>query len=46
MDSGFFDYEDEDFDGPHGETQDFFEEPEGEESEDQESFDKAEDEEG
>jgi hypothetical protein len=30
MDSGFFDYEDEDFDGAQGETQDFFEEPEDE----------------
>ena len=48
MDSGFFDHEDEDFDGPQGETQDFFEEPEGEEgeeSEDQEFFDEPEDEE-
>jgi hypothetical protein len=49
MDSGFFDYEDEDFDAPQGETEDFVEEPEGEESEeseDQESFDEPEDEEG
>jgi hypothetical protein len=30
MDSGFFDYEDEDFDGARGETQDFLEEPEDE----------------
>ena len=49
MDSGFFDYEHEDFDGSQGETEDFVEEPEGEESEeseDQESFDEPEDEEG
>jgi hypothetical protein len=31
MDSGFFDHDDEDSDGPQGETQDFFDEPEDEE---------------
>ena len=45
MDSGFFDYEDEDFDGPQGETQDFFEEPEEEQSDDQDFFEEPDEEE-
>ena len=46
MDSGFFDHEDEDFDGPQGETQDFFKEPdEEEESDDQDFFEEPDEEE-
>ena len=45
MDSGFFDHEDEDFDGPQGETQDFFEEPEEEQSDDQDFFEEPDEEE-
>ena len=44
MDSGFFDHEDEDFDGPQGETQDFFEEPEEEQSDDQDFFEEPDEE--
>ena len=44
MDSGFFDHEDEDFDGPQGETQDFFEEPEQEQSDDQDFFEEPDEE--
>jgi hypothetical protein len=45
MDSGSFDHEDEDFDGPQGETQDFFEESEEEQSDDQDFFEEPDDEE-
>ena len=45
MDSGFFDHEDEDFDGPQGETQDFFEEPGEEQSDDQDFFEEPDEEE-
>jgi hypothetical protein len=45
MDSGFFDHEDEDFDGPQGETQDFFEESEEEQSDDQDFFEEPDEEE-
>ena len=45
MDSGFFDHEDEDFDGPQGETQFFFEEPEEEQSDDQDFFEEPDEEE-
>jgi hypothetical protein len=45
MDSGFFDHEDEDFDGRQGETQDFFEEPEEEQSDDQDFFEEPDEEE-
>jgi hypothetical protein len=45
MDSGFFDHEDEDFDGPQGETQDFFAEPEEEQSDDQDFFEEPDEEE-
>ena len=45
MDSGFFDHEDEDFDEPQGETQDFFEEPEEEQSDDQDFFEEPDEEE-
>ena len=44
-DSGFFDHEDEDFDGPQGETQDFFEESEEEQSDDQDFFEEPDEEE-
>ena len=45
LDSGFFDHEDEDFDGPQGATQDFFEEPEEEQSDDQDFFEEPDEEE-
>jgi hypothetical protein len=45
MDSGFFDHEDEDFDGPQGETRDFFEESEEEQSDDQDFFEEPDEEE-
>jgi hypothetical protein len=45
MDSGFFDHEDEDFDGSQGETQDFFEESEEEQSDDQDFFEEPDEEE-
>ena len=45
MDSGFFDHEDEDFDGPQGEAQDFFEESEEEQSDDQDFFEEPDEEE-
>ena len=45
MDSGFFDHDDVDFDGPQGETQDFFEEPEEEQSDDQDFFEEPDEEE-
>ena len=40
MDSGFFDHEDEDVDGPQSETQDFFDEPEDDEPEGDEPEDE------
>jgi len=46
MDSGFFDHEDEDVDGPQSETQDFFEEPvEEQQSDDQDFFQEPDEEE-
>ena len=45
MDSGFFDHEDEDADGPQSETQDFFEEPVEEQSDDQDFFQERDEEE-
>jgi hypothetical protein len=45
MDSGFFDHEEEDFDGPQGETRDFFEESEEEQSDDQDFFEEPDEEE-
>ena len=45
-DSGFFDHEDEDVDGPQSETQDFFEEPvEEQQSDDQDFFQEPDEEE-
>ena len=45
MDSGFFDHEDEDSDGPQSETQDFFEEPVEEQSDGQDFFEEPDEEE-
>ena len=44
-DSGFFDHEDEDVDGPQSETQDFFEEPVEEQSDGQDFFEEPDEEE-